>query len=302
MILTMRDPTDKSNPSKVEPFEVEKGLMSLEDLDRIIQQNDPEALAKLETLKSSTELNSQKLVLHQIDDAAGDPKKGKNEKWEQLKFKSRLFLRWLQGKATEAFFHTLEGSKKAFQILKQKKVQTQAQTKNWTKKDKLLFASLILVVISIPLFVYLAFYKKALSYKSELFIPSLLSVADHVWNAQEDQMREGFYNNLKIPKNIFSLRKMVINLQPSESSGPNPMVAYELSLEANSQEALVEIKDREGEVIDGVQRSLEELTYDELSGPEGRILVEDKVKTRVNQILTLGKVRFVYVVGVIFKR
>ncbi len=302
MIITMSDPTDKSTPSKVEPFQVEKGLMSLEDLDRIIQENDPEALAKLETIKSSTELNSQKMVLHQIDDAAGDPKKGKNEKWEQFKFKSRLFLRWLQAKATELFFQALEGSKKAFQVLKQKKAQTQERTKKWTKKDKLLFTSLILVVFAIPAFVYLAFFKKALTYKSELFIPSLLSVADHVWNAQEDQMREGFYNNLKIPKNIFSLRKMVINLQPSENSGPNPMVAYELSLEANSREALVEIKDREGEVIDGVQRSLEELTYDELSGPEGRMLVEDKVKTRVNQILTLGKVRFVYVVGVIFKR
>lgn len=302
MIITMSDPTDKNTPSKVEPFQVEKGLMSLEDLDRIIQENDPEALASLEILKSSTELNSQKLVLHQIDDINGDPKKGKNEKWEQLKFKTRLFLRWLHAKSTDLFFQTLESVKKALQILKQKKAQTQVRTQSWSKKDKLLFVSFILVVISIPVFVYFAFYKKALNYKSELFIPSLLTVADHVWNAQENQMREGFYNNLKIPKNIFSLRKMVINLQPSENSGPNPMVAYELSLEANSREALVEIKDREGEVIDGVQRSLEELTYDELSGPEGRALVEDKVKTRVNQILTLGKVRFVYVVGVIFKR
>jgi len=298
----MSDPTDKSNPTKVEPFVVEKGLMSLEELDRNIQENDPEALAKLDALKSSTELNNQTLVLHQFDDINGDPKKGKNKKWEQFTFKSRLFLRWLQAKSTDLFFKTLESSKKTLQILKQKKAQTQARTRHWTKKDKLLFNSLILVVISIPLFVYFAFYKKALNYKSELFIPSLLTVADHVWNAQEDQMREGFYNNLIIPKNIFSLRKMVINLQPSENSGPNPMVAYELSLEANSREALVEIKDREGEVIDGVQRSLEELTYDELSGPEGRRLVEDKVKNQVNQILTLGKVRSVYVVGVIFKR
>jgi len=299
-------PADKKDPTKVESpkpsFEVEPGLMSLEDLDKVIQENDPEALGNIEVLKDNAELNSQTIELLQIDDIMGDPKRKKSDRFAKLQFKAKLFLRWLKTAGLELALKSWVQSKEKSKLLNEKRQKLQKQVGGWSKKEKALFASMVLMTVVTGAFFYYAFIKKAFYYDSELFMGSLIPMASSINDLKETDSFERFYNTIRIPKNIFSLRRMVINIQPSESSGPNPMVAYELSLEANSKEVLVEIKDREGEIIDQVQRALEELSFDELSAPEGRDLVEDKVRTRVNQILTLGKVRFVYIVGVVFKR
>lgn len=66
---------------------------------------------------------------------------------------------------------------------------------------------------------------------------------------------EELYNSLAFQNN-FQIKKIVVNIQPSAGSGPNPMVAFEFSFEGNSSEVLLEIKDREGEIIDQVQRTI----------------------------------------------
>ena len=302
----MDKPADKNTPTKVEPtkpgFEVEPGLMSLEDLDKIIQDNDPDALKNIEVMKESAELNSQTIELLQIDDIMGDPKKKKSDRFAKFQFKLKLFLRWLKVAGLELALKTWTQTKAHSKALNEKRQGLQKKVGTWGKKEKALFVIFLVMIGLTSTYTYFAFVKKAFVYDGELFVGSLLPLATETFEIKSTDDKEQFYNTIRIPKNIFSLRRMVINIQPSESSGPNPMVAYELSLEANSKEVLVEIKDREGEIIDQVQRSLEQLTFDELSSPEGRDLVEDKVKTRVNQILTLGKVRFVYIVAVIFKR
>lgn len=79
------------------------------------------------------------------------------------------------------------------------------------------------------------------------------------------------------------------------------MVAYEFSLEGNSTEVLIEIKDREGEILDQIQRMIEEHSFDELNSADGKKLITEKVRSTVNRLLTLGKIRHVYIQGVIFK-
>lgn len=299
-------PADNKTPTKVESskvnFEVEPGLMSLEDLDKIIQENDPEALKSIEVMKESAELNSQTIELLQIDDIMGDPKRKKSDHLAKIQFKLKLFFRWLKTAGLELAVKSWTQIKTQSKILSEKRQALQKNVSSWNKKQKALFGVFLLLSALTASFAYFAFVKKVFHYDGELFIGSLLPLASKVIPYKENEPLEDFYNTIRVPKNIFSLKRMVINIQPSENSGPNPMVAYELSLETNSKEALVELKDREGEVIDQVQRSLEQLTFDELSAAEGRDLVEDKVRTRVNQILTLGQVRHVYIVAVIFKR
>jgi flagellar basal body-associated protein FliL len=299
-------PDDSKTPTKVESksasFEVEPGLMSLEDLDKIIEENDPDALKNIEVMKESAELNSQTIELLQIDDIMGDPKRKKIDHFAKIQFKIKLFFRWLKSAAQELAVKFWIQTKTQSKVLNDKRQALQKNVGAWNKKQKALFAIFLLLSASTLTFAYFAFVKKTIHYEGELFVGSLLPLASEVIQLKSDEPMEDFYNTIRVPKNIFSLRRMVINIQPSESSGPNPMVAYELSLETNSKEALVELKDREGEIIDQIQRSIEQLTFDELSAPEGRDLVEDKVRARVNQILTLGQVRHVYIVAVIFKR
>lgn len=292
---------NKEVPPKVELPPVAPGLMSLEELDRIIIENDAEALSSLDDLKSNAELNSQTIEIFQYDELL-EKQRRKNQFILKLKLKTTLFLTWLKSRGLESFQRFLLWSKqKSVEAQEGKKAFSQ-KARTWTWKEKSLFASFLVLLTGLVAFIYFAFVKKSFFHDKELFITSLTGSADKVWALKTEDLNDFFYNTVRVPKNIFNLRRMVINVQSSESSGENPMVALELSLEATSREALVEIKDREGEILDGVQRSLEELTFDELSGDNSKALIEEKVGSRVNSILTLGKVRSVYIVGLIFKR
>jgi flagellar basal body-associated protein FliL len=94
---------------------------------------------------------------------------------------------------------------------------------------------------------------------------------------------------------------MVVNIQPSESSGPNPMAAYEFSLEGNSTEVLIEIKDREVELRDLMYRTIEDFTFEQADSPEGKELLTEKLRKEVNMVLTQGKIRKVWIKTAIVK-
>jgi len=130
---------------------------------------------------------------------------------------------------------------------------------------------------------------------------SFTQMAEKEWDISEDESRETFYNSSRIPKNIFKLKKIVVNIQPSPGSGPNPMVALEISLEGGSSEVLLEIKDREGEVLDQVQRTVEGYTFEDLNEADGKKEMTEKVRSTVNRLLTLGKIRKAYIQGFILK-
>jgi flagellar basal body-associated protein FliL len=302
--VLLADAENKSTSTQVgqktELPPVPPGLMSLEQLDQIIMTSDPEAIKNLEDLRSSPELNSQTIEVFQYDELL-EKQKRKNKLIQKLQFKFAIFMTWSKSRMID-FAHSISGRArqlKSNSIEFKKSFRQRVLT--WTWKEKSLFISLLFISISLITFAYYGFVKKSLFKSEELFLSSLEKIADKTWDLQPNEMNEYFYNTVRIPKNIFNLRRIVVNVKPSENSGENPMVALELSLEATSREALVEIKDREGEILDTVQRGLEELTYDEISGSGGRDFVAEKVRNRINAVLTLGKIRHVYIVGSIFK-
>ncbi|MFN8847377.1 MAG: flagellar basal body-associated FliL family protein [Bdellovibrionales bacterium] len=285
---------------KIELPPVAPGLMSLEQLDQIIINDDPEAIKNLEDLRSSPELNSQTIEVFQYDELL-EQQKRKNKILQKIQFKFALFITWLKNRFLDFIQLATSKAKQLRSGSTEFRKSFRQRVLTWTWKEKSLFISLLLLTSSLIAFTYFGFVKKSLFQKEELFIASLESIADKSWELNPNEMNEFFYNTVRIPKNIFNLRRIVVNVRPSESSSENPMVALELSLEATSREALVEIKDREGEILDTVQRGLEELSYDEISGSGGRDSVVEKVRNRINSILTLGKIRHVYIVGSIFK-
>ncbi len=273
--------------------------MSLDDLDKVIAESDPTALASIEGVRKIADEIGQPLEIMEADPLSLDTDAVTLQSFKsKLKLKGILFWVWLRSSS-------LEGARKAasWSVEKNKDFQEARQKyKYWPTKSKMLLQGAIVLSIAAIVFSYFSFVKGTLFYKQELFISSFEFMAEKKWEIPVDaDARETFYNSSRIPKNIFSLKKIVVNIQPSESSGPNPMVAFEFSLEGNSAEALLEIKDREGEILDQVQRTVESYSFDELNDMEGKKIVTDKVKTVINRVLTLGKIRQVYIQGIILK-
>ena len=102
---------------------------------------------------------------------------------------------------------------------------------------------------------------------------------------------EMFFDNSRLLKNIVTIKKMVANIKPSESSGPNPMLAFELNIEGMTSVVVVEIKDREAEFKDLILRTAEELNYDDLSGADGKKNLSERILNVINSNLTQGQIR-----------
>lgn len=88
---------------------------------------------------------------------------------------------------------------------------------------------------------------------------------------------------------------MTVNIKRSQSSGPNPMASLDFYAEGTASDVMVEIKDREAEVRDLLQRTIEEMSFDQISSGEGKQLLCDKMRKEVNRILTKGKIRKFYI-------
>lgn len=112
---------------------------------------------------------------------------------------------------------------------------------------------------------------------------------------------EMFFDNSRLLKNIVTVKKMVANIRPSESSGPNPMLAFELNIEGTSNEVVIEIKDREAEFKDLILRAAEELSYDELSVSDGKKNLSERILNVINSNLTQGQIRKVLYKSFILK-
>lgn len=124
-----------------------------------------------------------------------------------------------------------------------------------------------------------------------LFLRSYAELNPEVISYNPINEAEPFYDNPRFAKNLVTMTKMVTNLKPSENSGPNPMIAIELSVEGMSAEAIIEIKDREAEFKDVLLRQAEEFSYDDLASSEGKKKLLEKFTTVINANLSQGQVR-----------
>ena len=130
-----------------------------------------------------------------------------------------------------------------------------------------------------------------LYFSKGLFLRSYAELNADVMTYNPLSEAEPFYDNPRFAKNLITMTKMVTNLKPSENSGPNPMIAVELSVEGMSAEAIIEIKDREAEFKDILLRKAEEFSYDELSSTEGKKKLLEKFTEVINSNLSQGQVR-----------
>lgn len=136
--------------------------------------------------------------------------------------------------------------------------------------------------------------------EQELFVSSMKdwSQASFVYGIAET---EYLYESTHSAKNIMVIPRMVVNLKRSKNSGENPMVALEFYIEGTAAEVMVEVKDREAEVKDLLQRNIEDMNFDQISSAEGKQLLCERLRKEVNKILTTGKIRKFFIKTVIVK-
>ena len=79
------------------------------------------------------------------------------------------------------------------------------------------------------------------------------------------------------------------------------MVAFDLYVRTDTDAAAVEIKDREKQIQDHIQRFCEGLSYDQIQTEEGKLTWKNRIKRELNLVLNTGKVKEVFFKTLIIK-
>lgn len=315
----MANPTDQS-PTKDQASE-QDGDLSLEQLESMILSEDPafaEDLKLVKAIPSDGTIDLDVVDTGQVlpndenpwRDAIGIRKfivmilPFLPKLWDfQHNFFSNMFLYrtriqlFLVGLGPRMLNGIKSGAKASVTISKQK--VTTFKGLSWPLK--LVAISLILAGAMTTVFVYRSMTHGVLPGDEEFLIASLEEWSTQAYKYDPETEMDSFYDSPRTIQNIMSLPKTIVNLRPSAGSGPNPMVAVEFFLEGLSPEAIVEVKDRETEIRDLFQRTLEELSYGELDSSEGKQQLTEKLRQVLNSNLTKGKIRRVFIKELVLK-
>lgn len=127
------------------------------------------------------------------------------------------------------------------------------------------------------------------------WIGAMSDVADRKFEIQAGASFEDFNDPLLHPEFIVLLERVIVNLARTPESRGVPMAMVDLFLQSDRRETAVELKDREIEVRDTVARAIEGMTYPELAEEAGKTKMKLLVRRDLNNLLTQGKVRRVYI-------
>lgn len=91
------------------------------------------------------------------------------------------------------------------------------------------------------------------------------------------------------------IQKVIVNLRRDADSGTLPMGVFEFFLGLDNQDTAIEVRDREKEVLDRIQRELEQMTYTEVMSPTGKLKMKARIRESINIMLNQGRVVGVYI-------
>lgn len=279
-----------------------EGELSLEELDAVIESEDPEFINKIKEIESEDAKSELNIDLIDLDQVLRE-REGKSWKarWGRIKkySYSKLFLLWVLIKNLGLIL--LQTILAGIKGLKGTIISGLKAFSYWPTAKKGFFFALILLFGGTIGFAYRAVTHGWIFENQPLFVRSLGEWSSESVKFDPAQEMEPFFDSARVAQNLFALRRVVVNIRASESSGPNPMAALEIFLEGNSIEVIVEVKDRESEIRDRIQRIIEEMTYDQLNLPDGKQTLIEKLRRDVNKFVTLGQIRKIYIKTFVIK-
>lgn len=305
---TSQPKVEENQTSPAAPLE--EGILSLEKLDDLINERNPEFNKEVDEIKGTS--GGQDLNIEMIDlDAILAEEEARSFKARYRQFKKNLrdkIIIIATNVKTSLIYFVKEGlpiflknSKENIKNFFERVSEARRQFSFWPLKKKIATFSLLAGLAVTVGYIYMAMTRELIPSKTELFVTNLESMAEEVVVYDPDTESEPFYDSSRASQNMMSLPKMVVNLIRSSKSGANPMGAFEFFIEGNSPDVMVEIKDREYEVKDLFQRNMEEMSFDQLDSYEGKQLLLEKLRRDVNKILTKGRVRKIFYKTMILK-
>lgn len=327
---------DVEKPDQGQSAEQNSDEISLENIDEILQEEDPGFVDSLGEIKEAGE-DVEDVELESLEVDVEGSTKDDEEKESRLdkiinkvlykypnlkilntlfekfkKFVSQRLLIW-RGRLKLWFVNSLEQiktlpdrSKKFFSDIKKITGILIGQMKevfsNRTRFEKSLLLVLVFgsgVVVGLTL----------LNLKKSRWIPfvkrpmltSLGQVADMEWSYDAKTGTLPFLTAFPQAKHNYLFPKVVVNLRTKPGSNSFQMGAFEFFVEVDSKDTAIEVKSRQVELHDLIQRVVEGFSYDSLQSERGKERLKEELKKALNQKIVQGWVKGVYIKFMITK-
>jgi len=287
----------------------ERDKISTELLEKAIQDNSPEFLKELEAI---SEIGNENLDIELVDiDLIMEQQKANSLKARAIRllshFKQLAIRIFYFVKASLILFgkETVPHYLKKFLALLKSGGQSLSlrlgQIRTLSKVQKAVLVLILAGVVGLGFTLVKIATSGLIKDDDQLFVRSMeeLSTQKVIYDTGDV---EDFYNSPRVSQNIMSVRRIVVNIQKSKTSGSNPMAAIELYIQGNSSDVILEIKDREAELLDRIQGQVRAFSYDEMDTVRGKRRLLDKIIRDLNEDLTKGKITQIYFKNFVLKK
>ncbi len=292
------------------------------DVDRMLAEEDPEFAKKIKELQNSE--FSTNVAIEAVDIEAflkeGENLNAKKSAVRKLKFKDRVVLRYKNTHAgiskaiddTQNFFINsvkLTGKLLVSGLQKIFKYSFGAIGKflSWLihlpARIKLLSLSVLVLAAASGLSLYFALIRgHFLPTLNRQYLTGFAEHADESFEYKESDSKESFDSEIRHPEHMYEVERIIVNLKQKHEGDHVPMGLFEFYIATNSQDATVEIGDRRTETRHIIQRVIEQMTYEELTSPQGKAKMKFILRKELNDFLTKSHhVRQVYIKTFVLK-
>lgn len=282
----------------------EEGLLSLEDLDQLIREEDGEFDDVVNTINSGTLSTDTKIDLLDLDALMAE-EEARSFKARMRRWRKRLVGYYVHVRASTMYLLKTGGPRLAqyvFGKIKTFMANRQEALRQFgfkpLKYKLTVFGFIAICAVCATLAILL--FRNGLPQEKPLFIQSMGAIAEGSGTYDPKTEIEPFYDSVRAAQNVFTLRKLAVNLSPTGKTSA-PMAAMELIVEGNSSDVVIEVKARENEFRDAFMRTIEEFTYEQLDTVPGKQKLLDQLLREANRIVTKGQVRKIYYTNIVIK-
>ena len=305
--MSSESPTEKSDLSSRE--------ISLEDLDQLLESEDPGFTASLESVRAivpDSTVTIDPTDIEGLEGAESGEGAASSSRFKRLKlfsalrlnriterlglavYRGRRFIKsfgrqavvFLKARPKELFFYLLSTARTSFQYAKYGRARLAKAS--WSER-----AAWLVLTLAIGFSVWMLAQNLRGSWLPHLGPPVLARFtpyADFVETYSRKEPGESFYAAFPQERHEFLFGKMKVNLRRT-AEHPIPMGAFELVAQVDSKDTAIELNDREIEFSDLLQRVFEEESFTDLESEAGKGRVKGRLKRELNQRLTQGWVK-----------
>ncbi|MCB0408080.1 MAG: flagellar basal body-associated FliL family protein, partial [Bdellovibrionales bacterium] len=181
-------------------------------------------------------------------------------------------------------------------VLSQKRQALRKSLDRQTRTEKTLFFGFILGLGFIVGLVILNIKdNKWIPFLHHPLIKNLGEVADKEWSFDNQAGTVPFLTAFPQEKHNYLFPKVIVNLKLKEGQEAFTMGAFEFFVEVDSKDTAIEVKSREVELHDLIQRVTEQFSYETLQSDRGKERLKEDLKKALNQKIVQGWVKDVYI-------